>query len=500
MRNLKIALASFSHETCTFCSSPTTIENYEKGGVYYGKQVIEKARESSGYISGFIEVADREDVELQGIVDASSAWGGSSGSWLTEDCFNKYTKEMQKRLKEIDDLDGVYLSLHGAMAAENYPKAEAEIVRRVRNVVGNIPIMVTYDLHANEDEEITEVADAVFIIKTYPHLDSKKRGKDAARWMIDTIKGEKNPTMALKKPGVISPSVFQGTDFYPAKEIMDRCREWEAKKDDVYVSVAFGFAYADVPDAGATVIAVTDNDQELADKIAEDVSQYVWELREPLANKDIPETEEGVRQAIEYAEKGKNPIVLADHSDRLGDSTHIFRELLEQEATNFAVSTIADPDTVNEVMEEDYEVGDEVTVEVGAYTGHELAGEPVKVSGTIEFLGKGDYTLIGPMGKGGKTSLGPTAALDLGENNHVVISSTLHQVLDAAGFKQFNIDFDSLDIIVVKSRVHFRAFFNDVAAKIIEVDAPGLGPADLTKHEYHNVPENLYPIGKKWQE
>lgn len=263
---------------------------------------------------------------------------------------------------------------------------------------------------------------------------------------------------------------------------MDRCREWKRKEDDVYVSVAFGFAYADVPDAGATLIAVTDDDKALADEIVEDVADYVWELRKPLANKDIPETEEGVRQAIKYAEGGKTPVVIADHSDRLGDSTHIFRELLEQGATNFAISTIAEPDTVKMLMEEDYEVGDEVTVEVGAYTERELSGKPVKVSGTIEFLGKGDYKLIGPMGKGRTTSLGSTVALDLGNNNHIVISSTLHQVLDAAGFKHFNIDFESLDIMVVKSRVHFRAFFDRVAEKIIEVDAPGLGPADLTKY------------------
>jgi len=279
---------------------------------------------------------------------------------------------------------------------------------------------------------------------------------------------------------------------------MDRCREWEAKEKDVYVSVAFGFAYADVPDGGASVIAVTDNDQELAEKIAQDVSDLIWELREPLANKKIPKVEEGVAKALEFVRQGRTPVVLADHSDRLGDSTHILKELLKQGAENFGVSTIADPGKVEKLIKEN-KVGDRVTITVGAYTGDRYAGESVELTGTIEFLGLGDYQLTGPKDTGSLSRLGPTAALDLGDNNHVVISSTLHQVQDSEGFRHFGINFDSLDILVVKSRVHFRAFYETVASEIIEVDAPGLGPADLSQHKYINEPEGLYPIDPKWR-
>jgi len=493
---MRIAVARFSHETCTFCPKPTTMEEFEKGGVYYGQEVLEKAKKVKSYMRGFINVADK-NAELVGILDASRSWGGSSGSWLTPECFNKYADGIANGLKEAGELDGVYLSLHGAMAAKNYLKPEAEIVRRVRNAVGDIPIMVTLDLHANEDHELTDVADAVFIIKEYPHTDKEEKGKIAAKWMIGTIKGELKPKMAIRKPGVISPSVFQGTGIHPGKTIMDRCREWEEKKETVYVSVAFGFAYADVPDGGATVISVTNNDQELAESIAEDVSDLVWSLRKPLANRDIPKVDEGVSKAIDLAKKGKTPIVLADHSDRLGDSTHILRELLEQEAKNFGVSTIADPEVVEELMQNN-EIGDIVTVNVGAYTGNKYAGKSVEITGTIEFLNNGDYRYTGPKDTGRLARLGPTASIDLGNNNHVVISSTLHQVQDDEGFKHFNIDFNSLDILVIKSRVHFRAFYEDAAAKIIEIDAPGLGPADLTQFDYKNEPEGIYPIAPKW--
>jgi microcystin degradation protein MlrC len=495
---MRIAVACFSHETCTFCPKPTTIDDFEKGGVYYGQDVIKEAKKVKSYLRGFIKVAEEEKIDLVGILDASRSWGGSSGSWLTPDCFNKYADGIAERLKDSGEIDGVFLSLHGAMAAKNYHKPEAEVVRRARKAVGDIPIMVTLDLHANEDHELTDAADAVFVIKEYPHTDKENVGMVAARWIIKTIKGELKPTVAIRKPGVISPSVFQGTGSHPGKTIMDRCRDWENKEENVYASVAFGFAYADVPDGGASVIVVTDNDQDLADKIADDISGLVWKLREPLANRDVPKVAEGVRRAVKFAEAGETPVVLADHSDRLGDSTHILKELIKQNVKNFGVSTIADPNTAEKLVDNN-KIGDKVNVKVGAYTGSKYSGDPVEVTGKIEFLGVGDYRYTGPKDTGRLTNLGPTVALDLGDNNHVVISSTLHQVQDDEGFKRFNIDFDSLDILVIKSRVHFRAFYEDASAHIIEVDAPGLGPADLTQFDYKNEPEDIYPIAPKWR-
>ena len=55
------------------------------------------------------------------------------------------------------------------------------------------------------------------------------------------------------------------------------------------------------------------------------------------------------------------------------------------------------------------------------------------------------------------------------------------QVTDTRIFEALGLDAKALDIIVLKSRVHFRRGFADtgLAGAIIEVDAPGWGPADL---------------------
>lgn len=479
---IRIAVATFSHETCTFCPQPTGVAEWE----YYGPPMRgEEVLGQGEYIGGFVAAAHEYDgVELIGIYSPREAKGGSSGSWVTEEAFDKYTNGMAEDLKHAGHLDGVYLALHGAMAVTGVLKPEAEIVRRVRRAVGQIPIFVTLDLHANEDHELSDAANAVFIIKRYPHYDMAPQGERAARIMIRTIRGAYRPVMATRKPGIITPSVFQGTDMSPAMDIMERARKWEDRTKDAFVSVAFGFAYADVPDVGATVMVVTNNNQKLADQIADDMSGYIWRIREQFAGKKLPKTKEGVAKAIAAAKEGKKPVVIADHSDRTGNSTHILGELMRQGGKNFCITTLADEKAVNEIAAK-AKVGDTVTVNVGGYV-DQYSGNPVKITGKVDFLGRYER-------------FDKVVVLHFGDNNRVILTPLLHEATDTSIFPPLGINLAELDIIVLKSRVHFRRGYyeNGLAGAIFEVDAPGLGPADLSTIPYKNIPKDLYPLVKR---
>ncbi|MCP4725842.1 MAG: M81 family metallopeptidase, partial [bacterium] len=229
----KIAVATFSHETCTFNPDPTTVEDWE----YYGPPTRDIVDTDRGYIGGFVTFCnDFGNVDLVGITSPRNARGGSSGSWNTLEAFDKYAGLIVKDIEELGPFDGVFLALHGAMAVTGIPKPEAELVRRIREVVGpDVPIMVTLDLHANEDRELSDAADAVFIIKRYPHYDTTLQGARCASVMLKTLRGMYNPTMTTLKPNVITPSVYQGTGVTPAMDIMERARRWENQRKDAYV-------------------------------------------------------------------------------------------------------------------------------------------------------------------------------------------------------------------------------------------------------------------------
>ncbi|MCP4725221.1 MAG: M81 family metallopeptidase [bacterium] len=286
--------------------------------------------------------------------------------------------------------------------------------------------------------------------------------------------------MTTLKPNVITPSVYQGTGVTPAMDIMERARRWENQRKDAYVSVAFGFAYADVPDVGATVMVVTNDDQELADQIAQDMNDYIWRNREAFAGKMLPKTREGVARAVFAVSEEKTPVVIADHSDRTGGSTHILEELLRQRASNFCITTLRDERAIEKIKAENT-VGDRITINLGGYS-DEYAGNPVEVTGTVSFIGeyRRDATVV----------------LALNNNDHVILTEHLMQITDTGIFEPLGIDLSSLDIIVLKSRVHFRRGYHETgfAGAIFEVDAPGWGPADLTNLPYTNIPKDIYPV------
>ena len=485
MTEFTIGVARFATETTTFAPGQTDIDAFEhEGPPLTGEDVLEAAPYTRGFAARTAEVAD---TDLVGV--ASPRWprGGSSGSWVTQDAFEKYSTGIAEGMADIDDLDGVYLSLHGAMAVDGVDRPEAETVRRVREAIGDQPIYVTLDLHANVDAELADAADAVLAVKRYPHYDSYLQGERTARLLHKQLRDDFEPAIATHEPGVITPSVFQGTAESPAMEIMERARRLEAAVPGAYISVCFGFAYADVPTAGATVYAMTDGNPELAERMAEGISDSVWEQREPFANKSLPDTETGVQQAIDAAEAGDTPVVLADHADRIGDSTHVLRELVEQGASEFVVATINDEAAIEEIADTAGE-GDRVTVAVGGHA-ERLAGEPVELDAEVEYLGS--YATD-------RSHYERVAVLRFGAGNRVILTPELHQVTTPDILDDLGISYED-SIIAIKSRVHFRRGFVEtgVAGEVVVVDAPGIGPADLTELDYQHVPAELYPLSER---
>jgi len=63
------------------------------------------------------------------------------------------------------------------MVTEHYEDGEGEILGRVRRVVGaDLPLVASLDFHANLTEAMTELATALTIYRTYPHIDMDATG------------------------------------------------------------------------------------------------------------------------------------------------------------------------------------------------------------------------------------------------------------------------------------------------------------------------------------
>ena len=119
-------------------------------------------------MGGFVKVAREYDgVELVGIESPLWPKTGTGSGWITQDAYETFVGRMIAELTAEGKVDGVYLCLHGAMGVRGVPRPEAELARRVREVVGpGAFIAGTFDPHGNEDEEFLPHADMAFAAST----------------------------------------------------------------------------------------------------------------------------------------------------------------------------------------------------------------------------------------------------------------------------------------------------------------------------------------------
>jgi microcystin degradation protein MlrC len=484
-RRLRVAVAKFQHETCTFCpGGDVEVEDWRKASEPLDAEAL---LDSGSYIRGFRDRArEYGDVELVTLTSPIDVFGGSSRSWNTKATFDHFVDQMIAELQQELPVDAVYLALHGAMAVRDVPRPEAEIARRFREVVGpDVPIAGTFDLHGNEDGEFLRWANFAFVTKRYPHYDAYIQGERAARALRNTALGRYRPTTATRKPGVITATVLQWTGQSPSMDIMERARRWEARENDAYVSVLYGYPWSDVPDVGATVHVMTNGDQELADRIADDMDDFIWRVREDFAVGRYPKPERAAELVREAIAEGQVPVAVGDHSDRPGDATYILKAFEAAGISKTLYGTITSPESLEAMAEAGMSEGDAFDMEIGGFT--PSGGTPARIRGTVEYLGEGfGYDRI--------------AIVSFGDGNVVFITPAYEQVLYPEEFRIGGIDPDDYEVFVVKSRVHFRRGFDETGyAKtilVVEAPEPFVGTTFLDALPYENVNlEEYYPYG-----
>ena len=485
---MRIAVLYFAHETVTFLPNDTTLADFiYKGSPARGEALL--AHDARSYLGGFVKVArEHDDVELVGVESPLWPRTGTGSGWITEEAYETLLGRMIADLKASGKFEGVYLSLHGAMGVRGVARPEADIARRVREVVGSGAFIVgTFDPHGNEDEEFLRHADMAFTVKYFPHYDGYLQGERAARMLVRAIRGDYAPKTVTVKVPIISPTVLQWTGASPWMDLVQRALVWEAREPDLYVNVFFGFPFADVPDVGMTIQAMSNGDEALARKAADDLALWAWRRREDLLGSTKVHTiPDGVRLAKEAIERGETPVVLADHSDRSGAATWLLKEIIAQDLSGVLIATIADA-KVSDALKAagGVKAGDPFDMDVGGLA-DESAGQPVRISGTVLNAAEGYGQLW--------------IVVEFGRGNVLVLSRYLVQVQEPLSLEALGLDVSSFKAFAIKSRVHFRRGFDDSGfAKtilLVEPVEPFLGTVRLDGLPYRNVDlKKFYPYG-----
>lgn len=484
---MRLIIAGFVHETVTFLPEPTTQSDFEAVALR-GPALIDGLRGSNTVFGGFITSCEREGIDMTGLVASDCPPSGP----VAQDAFEAFTEEIVTGVAAIaDDIDGLLVHLHGAMATSLLQDPEREILQRLRERAGRLPIGLALDLHGNLSVECCELADIVCGFQHSPHTDMAQTGTRTADLLIAAVRGEINPVVAVRKPGLALPSVFTATEQQPLAGFMAAAREAEETPGILDITVFTGFAYADVSCIGGSVVVVADGDELGAARVANDLSNRIRAAREELYRpQDLAGVEATIQTATNLVADGHRPVVILEHADRGNDSTYVLGQLLQRRTPRVIVPYITDP--VAAIAASNAGVGGQLMTALGGRSS-DLAGEPALLGGTVLFSGEKSYIATGPLRTGERLDLGLCAVIDTGVATVIIISKPV-VAMDDDPFRQFGLDIDNFDIIVLRSKTHFRAAYEKLAAHILVAETPDFGRADLTALSYVNTPEDVYPF------
>lgn len=483
---MRIAVGGIYHESNTFFAQPMTMERFAEGQFHRGEEIPKNWAGTCSEVAGFLKGAQNFSFE---VVPTLMAWGMPSGA-LTDETFEALARELIERLKDAAPLDGVLLSLHGAMVANSYPDADGELLRRVRKAIGpQLPLVVTLDFHANLTDQMVRNAHVLIGYKTYPHVDQAERGLEAANVLRRMLVEGLQPQMVLCRRPLLPHILSQATDRAPMSEIMAAAAQAQREPGIISVTVAAGFPYTDVPHSGFAVLALGET-RDAACAVAERVADLAWQRRAEFA-REIPNAADAVKAAI-AAPDGLT--VLVDVGDNVGagtpgDGTVLLQELLKQGARD-ALVLLCDQHAVaacNAIG-----VRRKTRLRVGANLDRHH-GEPVGIEGTVRLLSDGVYRNMGDMRHGVLEDQGRTAVIDTA-GILVVLTERRQPMWNLQQLRSLGIEPSGLRIIVVKAAIAYRAAYLPIAARIIEVDTPGLSAADIRRFNYTRLERPMYPL------
>ena len=503
MNGPRIALLGFSIE-CNRFAPVATEADFASRTLLSGEAMLTEARSPAPRMLG----------ELPGFVadmDAAGAWQptpillamAEPNGPVDHAFFQRMMIQWDAGLRAAAKLDGVYCVMHGAGLTTQDHDPEGTILTMVRGIVGPaVPIVATYDLHANVAPADVETIDAYIGYRTNPHLDMRERGIEAAQVLRRLLGGMRTHLAFVRLP-IVPPTVTQltGKDATqrPYGELIDlgqqRMHEAPYAGRVVNVSVMGGFAYADTPFNGLTVV-VTATDAAAAKDLAREIAEAGWARRERFRPR-LTSLDDAVKLALGTADRSMPPLIFADVADNpggggRGNTMWILQAFLDAGVQDALVGVIHDPALAAEA----HRLGEAATLTARFNRGGgDEFSKPFSASATVRRLLDGAVRGRRGIYANNTLDLGPSAALDLGGITVVVLSNR-YQCADPIFFEVFGLDIAAARAVVVKSRGHFRGGFDEFFrhAQVIEVDAPGLTSPILSRFSWNHMPRPVLPI------
>ena len=118
---------------------------------------------------------------------------------------------------------------------------------------------------------------------------------------------------------------------------------------------------------------------------------------------------------------------------------------------------------------------------------------PIEISGRVKCVTDGRFKTSIAMGRGLMTEMGKTAVLSVGSVDIMVISRHFEPV-DPGCFRSVGIEPTERRFLMLKSRIHYRVGFRDLAREVVECAGLGVCTSDYSEITFKNVRRPIYPL------
>jgi microcystin degradation protein MlrC len=491
----RVALLGFSIE-CNRWGERATEADFAAEYLFRGAALMQAIRAQPPAIAG----------EIRGFcasMDAAGPWravpltyAASHPKGPVADAFvARISAEFREGLAGAGPLDGVYVVMHGAALAESDDDPDGALLAEIRAVVGpDVPIVATFDLHANVSERMVASVDAFIGYRTNPHVDHVARGAEAAAALHAIWNGARIANALVRLP-LVPPTLTMRTEAGsgPFADLMGKAAALIGH-GALTASVMGSFPQSDTADNGVAIIIGTDRNPDAAQSLALGLARAAWEARDGYRIA-LTSVDAACAAARAVGDDATLPaVILADLGDNPGGgapgtTTGLLAALLDTNARGFVFGLLHDPG----LAERASAAGPGGAAEMQLVP---FGGSPERTQAArVVCLHGGDA-----IGRRGLLAdcpirLGPSALLAIGEG-HVVVTTHRVAANDPVCFEMFGLDLAAARAIIVKSRGHFRAGFDEYAtgAQVLEVDTPGITSPNLAQFAWTKLPRPSWPL------
>lgn len=488
----RIFVAGIAHETHSFTPDITGLDKFT---IHRGAQIPARRGDAS-QLDGFLSVAEREGWQ---VVPGAVYAGGASGI-VDHAVFESFWNDTRPALEQglATGLDGIFLSLHGAMVTSQCDDPEGELLSRIRAIRGaeNLPIFGVGDLHGTLTPRMGALSEGIIFYRECPHTDQFDSAVRAAELLARCLKTGARPKHRVLVTPVVWPPTGTGTRDGPMRALEDAARRIEQDVPGVLaVNVLGGYAFSDVPHAGVAFSVITEGSEEDARAALHELAGITWDMREG----GIPpqhDLEEVVRN---FRPGAKGPVLLVEPADNIGggapgDGTDVMRALLKYDIQDAGVA-IADAEAVAALQR--ITIGQSMTLPIGG-KGSPLDPGPVTLEvmlisrsdGVFELEDKKSH-LVGSLGK--IIHMGPSAVVRH-KGLTILLTSRKLPPFDLGQWRSQGINPEDFSMIGIKAAVGHRVAYGRIASAEFTVNTSGPCTSDLTRLPYKNLRRPVFPL------